>query len=108
MVADVEKIQYGVTRTFLKGGKMIISGGQYALIMTTTTEKVEELITFVGAHAADPNFDLVVTTPATGNVRYIEWVKAMCVTRASEITREAANQKELRDKLTARSTLKHT
>ena len=84
---------------------MIITGGQQSLIMTTTHQRTDELIKYIGANAPDPNYDLVVTSPATGNKEYIEWVKTQCSTREAEIVRESAKQKKAKEEITQYGTM---
>jgi len=54
--------------------------------MTTTNENLKEVMKVIGERTLDPKYDLVVTTPTTGNKAYIEWIKS------NTVTREAAQQ----------------
>lgn len=86
LIADVENVSSGVSRQFLRGGKLVIEDGEQSLIMTTTNENLETVMKVIADKTPDPKYDLVVTTPATGNKEYIEWVKS------NTITREAAQK----------------
>lgn len=38
------------------------------------------MIKVISEKSPDPKYDLIVTTPATGNKEYIEWVKGQTIT----------------------------
>jgi hypothetical protein len=59
--------------------------------MTTRDENVKQVMRTIEEKTPDPNYDLVVTTPATGNKEYIEWIKS------NTITREAAERLKQQD-----------
>ena len=59
--------------------------------MTTRDENVKRVMKVIEEKNPDPNYDLVVTTPATGNKEYIEWIKS------NTITREAAERLKQQD-----------
>lgn len=50
--------------------------------MTTADERVEMLksVIFETSFKHEPNFDFVTFSPATGNKKYIEWVKKQTLT----------------------------
>lgn len=54
--------------------------------MTTTNENLATVMKVIADKTPDPKYDLVVTTPATGNKDYIEWIMS------NTITREAAQK----------------
>ena len=71
---------------------MIIEDGEQSLIMTTSNERLPDLIKYIREKTPNPKHDLVVTSPATGNKQYIEWVKTQTVGREAEVKRESARQ----------------
>ena len=87
MIADVENMNYGMSRSFLRGGKIVTEDGEQKLIMTTSDERLEEVMAYVKDKVPNLKHDLITLTPATGNKIYINWVKEQT------ITREAAEKK---------------
>lgn len=82
LVADLETISEGVLRTFVSGNEMMTEDGDFKLLMTTADERVDMLksVIFETSFRHNPNFDFVTFSPATGNKKYIEWVKKQTLT----------------------------
>lgn len=66
--------------------------------MTTSNENLKEVMKVIAEKTPDPKYDLVVTTPTTGNKEYIEWVKSQTITREAA-TKAAEADKEIPDSL---------
>ena len=87
MIADVENMNYGMTKSYMRGGKIVFEDGEQKLIMTTSDERLDEVMAYVKKSVPNVKHDLITLTPATGNKIYINWVKDQT------ITREAAEKK---------------
>ena len=81
LIADVNNLRYGMSRSFLRGGKIVWEDGEEKLIMTTSNDRLKELMDFVQKKVPNIKHDLIVLTPITGNKNYINWVKKQTVTR---------------------------
>lgn len=66
--------------------------------MTTSNERLQEVIKVIAEKTPDPKYDLVVTSPATGNKDYIEWVKSQTITHEAA-EKAAQKDKEIPDSL---------
>lgn len=80
LIADVTDYQHGISRRYLKDGKMTFEEQQHSLVMITSDDRVAELIEEVANTPANKTsnpgyFDLVVSPLATGSKEYIKWVK---------------------------------
>lgn len=62
---------------------MVTEDGEVKLLMTTSNDRVDDVIKYVTENQPNPKIDLYVTEPATGNRLYIEWVKKQTITRAA-------------------------
>jgi uncharacterized protein involved in tolerance to divalent cations len=74
MISDCDIIKNEVSRTFLRNGKEIIMDGDIQVIFTTADDRLEELMKTIEEKVPDSYLDIVVTTPATGNLKYIDHV----------------------------------
>jgi uncharacterized protein involved in tolerance to divalent cations len=82
MFADCDIVKEGMSRMFLRGGKEVIEDSEIQLIFTTANDRLEELKGVVAEKLPNTKHDLLVTTPATGNVNYIQYVNDQTKTRA--------------------------
>ena len=71
---------------------MIVEDGEVKLLMTTTDERLQGVLEGVSMLMPNPKFDYIVTSPATGNKQYFEWVKQQTITRAAAAGLQAADQ----------------
>ena len=62
---------------------MITEDGEIKMLMTTTDERLNGVLSAVAIIHNNPKFDYIVTSPATGNKLYFEWVKKQTITRAA-------------------------
>ena len=83
LVADVEVITSNMMTSYVRGDQMITEDGEIKLLMTTTDERLNGCLSAVAMIHNNPKFDYVVTSPATGNKFYFEWVKSQTITRAA-------------------------
>jgi uncharacterized protein involved in tolerance to divalent cations len=82
MFSDCDVIQQGMSRMFLRGGKEVIEDSEIQLVFTTANDRLDELKAVVAEKMPNTKHDLLVTTPATGNVNYIQYVNDQTKTRA--------------------------
>jgi len=83
LVADVEIITTNMITSYVRGDQMITEDGEIKLLMTTTDERLADVLKNVAMIHTNPKFDYLVTSPATGNKFYFEWVKKQTITRAA-------------------------
>ena len=81
MFADCDVVKEGMSRMFLRGGKEVIEDSEIQLIFTTANDRLDELKAVVAEKLPNTKHDLLVTTPATGNVNYIQYVNDQTKTR---------------------------
>jgi uncharacterized protein involved in tolerance to divalent cations len=81
MFADCDVIKEGMSRMFLRGGKEVIEDSEIQLVFTTADDRLAELKAVVAEKLPNLKHDLMVTTPATGNVNYIQYVNDQTKTR---------------------------
>lgn len=62
---------------------MITEDGEIKLLMTTTDERLNGVLQQVAMIHPNPKFDYIVTSPATGNKQFFDWVKKQTITRAA-------------------------
>lgn len=82
IVADIEIIQDGVIKAFVRDDVLMVEDGDFKLLMTTADERVDMLksVVYETVFKHDPLFDFVTFSPSTGNKNYIEWVKHQTLT----------------------------
>lgn len=82
IVADIEIIQDGVIKTFVRDDELMVEDGDFKMLMTTADERVDMLksVIFETVFKHDPLFDFVTFSPSTGNKNYIEWVRHQTLT----------------------------
>lgn len=85
LVADVEVISTNMITSWIRGDAMVTEDGEIKLLMTTTDERLNGVLSAVAMIHNNPKFDYIVTSPATGNKFYFEWVKKQTITRAAAI-----------------------
>lgn len=90
MFSDLDIIKEGMSRMFLRGGKEVIEDSEIQMVFTTANDRLDELKAVVADKMPNTKHDLVVTTPATGNVNYIQYVNDQTKTRI-----EAADRKSV-------------
>jgi uncharacterized protein involved in tolerance to divalent cations len=83
LVADIEVITSNMITSWVRGDQMITEDGEIKLLMTTTDERLNTVLSNVAMIHSNPKFDYIVTSPATGNKFYFEWVKKQTITRAA-------------------------
>lgn len=83
LVADIEVITSNMITSWVRGDQMITEDGEIKLLMTTTDERLNSVLSNVAMIHNNPKFDYIVTSPATGNKFYFEWVKKQTITRAA-------------------------
>jgi uncharacterized protein involved in tolerance to divalent cations len=83
LVADVEVISTNMITSWIRGDAMVTEDGEIKLLMTTTDERLNGVLSAVAMIHNNPKFDYIVTSPATGNKFYFEWVKKQTITRAA-------------------------
>lgn len=78
IVAEMWTTKPGTTLTqkiVVEDGKMIKTEGEHKVHFVTTQPRVEELLAVTQRILGSTDFDMVMTTPKSGNRYYIEWVK---------------------------------
>ena len=83
LVADIEVITTNMITSYVRGDQMITEDGEVKMLMTTTDERLNGVLSAVAMIHNNPKFDYIVTSPATGNKFYFEWVKKQTITRAA-------------------------
>lgn len=83
LVADIEIVTTNMITSYVRGDQMITEDGEIKLLMTTTDERLNDVLKNVAMVHTNPKFDYLVTSPATGNKFYFEWVKKQTITRAA-------------------------
>jgi len=81
MISDCEVIKNEVSRTFLRGGKEVIMDGEMQVIFTTADDRLDQLMKTIETKAPHSYLDILVTTPVTGNLKYIDYVNKQTMTR---------------------------
>lgn len=71
--------QSGLYKYNVESHKMIKSDGEHRIMFVTTEPRVEQLKATAAEILGVTDFDLVLTTPKTGNRYYIDWVKDQTV-----------------------------
>jgi len=54
LIADVENASSGLSRSFLRDGKLVVEDGEQYLIMTTIDEHVKEVMKVIEEKSPDP------------------------------------------------------
>merc|ERR1719331_2796938 len=73
-IADANIYNEPSSKTFTRDGREIISDGETRLILTTSDDRIADVLKVAGRKIPDKNFDLVYHPVATGNKEYISWV----------------------------------
>jgi len=81
MVSDCEIFKGDVSRSYLRNGKEVIIDGETQLLMTTADDRLEEVMKLIEKKMPNSYLDIVVTTPVTGNLKYIDFVNTQTMTR---------------------------
>lgn len=74
LVSDCEVVYQGMSRSFLRDGKEVILDGEYQMICATGDDRLSELKKTLALKIPSKNFDLVATTPITGNINYFNYI----------------------------------
>ena len=70
-----------MSRSWLRGGKEVIMDGEMQVFFTTADDRLDELLKKIEAKLPNTYLDVLVTTPVTGNIKYIDHVNKQTMTR---------------------------
>lgn len=65
----------GIDRIVVEDHKMIKNAGEHRVVFVTTQPRVPELLAVTERILGNTDFDMVMTSPKSGNRYYMEWVK---------------------------------
>lgn len=75
LIADCEIIQNHIHRSYLVDGKIVTEDGDHEMLMMTSNDRLDDALKRIAEKIGNNNHDAMVTSPATGNKNYINWVK---------------------------------